>query len=539
MAPAGDDGIVRGAVAHPVDGAPGASALCLVRAAILISSAMESGTPAVARVPPPLPRAAVASASDIASTPAVAPAPASTPAACVLAPASALPAPVDLEQRWASLVLRCAKALKRAPRNVPRYVEPRSVALQRHVLGAADMATIVVLCDKDELDDGEKSYVVKTLERAARSTDNAVATAAINVVKLIAGSLHDVAVASRRSSTTTATERTSPAVPPARAASAVGGAAVKKRGKKRENPSTLDAVASASAGARSAAGENRDRIDPYPPQDPNLHRQISVEAPNVATLREPNVATLREPTLALEYGGSRADHSFEMTSHYNHKPWQKNPMAGWSVELDKVDQRYFWWHAGRRLSCWQHPTTNFYAGTNSARRLPAVTQRQLRSGPGRQQPAVRWLPTWMGGGGAWQPRTVAGAIEYVHVAGYRLNVVIPQVGTPRVGVRALAALAMDLTDREASHLNTSKWMIDWEFHKWQSGSKSIVISIDSLHEVLYVCANFNQGKHQGKVWPVYLELHFRADVRTRAHARAHVLRRFGVCSNGTTRSLLK
>ena len=75
-------------------------------------------------------------------------------------------------------------------------------------------------------------------------------------------------------------------------------------------------------------------------------------------------------------------------------------------------------------------------------------RRPPRSGPGPQQPAIWWLPTWTGEGSrAREPRTITGVTEYIHVAGYRLNVVIPRAGPPRVGRIGVGACRGDVIDQ--------------------------------------------------------------------------------------------
>ena len=70
---------------------------------------------------------------------------------------------------WAKLVLRCAKALKRAASNLPAYTAETSIELQLGALGADAMHEILLLSAKEgELDEQEKEYVIDTLDAAIR-----------------------------------------------------------------------------------------------------------------------------------------------------------------------------------------------------------------------------------------------------------------------------------------------------------------------------------------------------------------------------------
>eukprot|EP01043_Picozoa_sp_COSAG02_P001806 COSAG02_NODE_39_length_48074_cov_106.508890_19_plen_385_part_00 len=77
---------------------------------------------------------------------------------------------VDLDVKlWAKLVLRCAKALRRASSNLPAYVAETSIQLQLGALGAEEMRKILRLSSKEgDLDEQEKQYVIDTLEVAMR-----------------------------------------------------------------------------------------------------------------------------------------------------------------------------------------------------------------------------------------------------------------------------------------------------------------------------------------------------------------------------------
>ena len=99
----------------------------------------------------------------------------------------------ELEQ-WTELVLRCAKALGRSASNLPVYTSESSIALQIEAIGGEAVAKILALGRKEqegtELDDGEKSYIVETLDGGRQSTtlvNQNGAKAALAVVKFIAG----------------------------------------------------------------------------------------------------------------------------------------------------------------------------------------------------------------------------------------------------------------------------------------------------------------------------------------------------------------
>eukprot|EP01044_Picomonas_judraskeda_P021983 COSAG03_NODE_5329_length_1273_cov_2.456559_1_plen_341_part_01 len=99
---------------------------------------------------------------------------------------------VELDVRlWAKLVLRCAKALRRASSNLPSYVAEASIQLQLGALGAAAMRQILTLSVKEgALDEQEKQYVLKTLDTAMRCPTlegKNGAKAALNVVKWLGG----------------------------------------------------------------------------------------------------------------------------------------------------------------------------------------------------------------------------------------------------------------------------------------------------------------------------------------------------------------
>ena len=100
----------------------------------------------------------------------------------------------ELEQ-WTELVLRCAKALGRSASNLPVYTSESSIALQVEAIGGEAVTKILALSRKEqeggtELNDGEKRYIVETLDGGRQSTtlvNQNGAKAALAVVKFIAG----------------------------------------------------------------------------------------------------------------------------------------------------------------------------------------------------------------------------------------------------------------------------------------------------------------------------------------------------------------
>ena len=100
----------------------------------------------------------------------------------------------SLPGRWAQLVLRCARALKRSSANLPVYVSEVAIGLQRKTLGEEAMEKILALSVKEwnegVLDEDEKNFINDTLSRAIKSPSlekQNGAKAALSVVKYIAG----------------------------------------------------------------------------------------------------------------------------------------------------------------------------------------------------------------------------------------------------------------------------------------------------------------------------------------------------------------
>jgi hypothetical protein len=98
---------------------------------------------------------------------------------------------VDLDLKlWAKLVLRCAKALRRASSNLPAYVAEGSIQLQLGALGADSMRKILSLSSKEgDLDEQEKQCVIDTLDTAMRSPSACAACdTTLNVLAPVADS---------------------------------------------------------------------------------------------------------------------------------------------------------------------------------------------------------------------------------------------------------------------------------------------------------------------------------------------------------------
>ena len=100
----------------------------------------------------------------------------------------------SLPGRWAQLVLRCARALKRSSANLPVYVSEAAIGLQRKTLGEETMEKILALSVKEwnegVLEEEEKNFINDTLSRAIKSPSlekQNGAKAALSVVKYIAG----------------------------------------------------------------------------------------------------------------------------------------------------------------------------------------------------------------------------------------------------------------------------------------------------------------------------------------------------------------
>ena len=120
-------------------------------------------TKARALAPPPAPSLA----PDIGPHPSELKSPSSKPVAATKSRTTVADVDVKL---WAKLVLRCAKALKRASSNLPAYVAESSIQLQLEALGDDAMRKILSLSSKEsDLDQREKEYVLNTLETAIRS----------------------------------------------------------------------------------------------------------------------------------------------------------------------------------------------------------------------------------------------------------------------------------------------------------------------------------------------------------------------------------
>ena len=100
----------------------------------------------------------------------------------------------SVEGRWAQLVIRCAKALKRSAKNLPVYVSEGAVKLCLAALGTEVVAKILehgYATRKRELTEEEGKYVVSNLSRALKHSSLASgqngAKAALNSVKFISG----------------------------------------------------------------------------------------------------------------------------------------------------------------------------------------------------------------------------------------------------------------------------------------------------------------------------------------------------------------
>lgn len=99
----------------------------------------------------------------------------------------------SVQGRWAQLVIRCARALKRSAKNLPVYVSEGAIKLQLAVLGDEAVGKILALGEvakERELTEEESKYVVETLAKGIKhsslSSQNG-AKAALNAVKYIAG----------------------------------------------------------------------------------------------------------------------------------------------------------------------------------------------------------------------------------------------------------------------------------------------------------------------------------------------------------------